>query len=67
MKTLKTLQNFLPFAIIGSLMLSIIAFLGSLLGFMYTNDPVFIQAGIVSMQAIFGSIVFGMASLFLLD
>lgn len=66
MKTLKTLQNLLPFAIIGSLMLSIIAFLGSLLGFMYTDDPVFIQAGIVSMQAIFGSVIFGMASLFLL-
>lgn len=64
---MKTLKNHMPTLVILSLMMSIIGFLGSIIAFGYTEEPIFLQACIVSMNAIFGSVVFGMVALFLFD
>ena len=66
--TMKNLVNqYLPFVIISALMLSALTFLGGLLGFLLTEDALYIGVGITGMNAMFFSVVFGMASLFLLD
>lgn len=65
---MKNLVNqYLPVAIITALMLSALTFLGGLLGFLLTEDALYIGVVITGMNAVFFSVVFGMASLFLLD
>ena len=65
---MKNLVNqYLPVAIITALMLSALTFLGGLLGFLLTEDALYISIVITGMNAVFFSVVFGMASLFLLD
>jgi hypothetical protein len=59
--------NYLPLAIIGTLMLSIVAFIGGIVGFGFTEDTTYLAVCIGGMHGIFASIVFGMFALFIIE
>ena len=61
------INQYLPFVIISALMLSALTFLGGFLGFLLTDHVPYLSIAITGMNAVFVSVVFGMALLFLLD
>lgn len=51
------ITNILVHGAVLSVFVSILAFLGSILGFMFTGNPIFLPFAIYSMQAIFYTLI----------
>jgi len=61
------MNKYLPTAVVIVMMLSALTFIGGVQAFIMTQDALFLDVTIAGMQALCGSVVFGITSLFVLD